>query len=312
MSQVEIDPKLRYKLTGKTTLITGAAGGIGAAIVQLFAKHGANVVLTDLEHNRKAAEALIELLGGTSRAAFIPANTLIWAEMKNLFKEVIQRFGRLDIVIANAGLMESNPTLDMSLTDDHGDLVEATDASKVIDVNIKGTLNTLRLGLFHLKDNPIEDNLMARGSIVLVSSTSGYFGASGVAAYVSSKHGVTGLLRASQVWAEKYGVRINGVAPFVTPTNMAAFHEIWASKGLPSNTPEGVAAVIAQMALDPTRKGQCCLTCGSILVELEASRNALHTSWVGKEASELMATAGKTFRDIGGYPLPQLSALSRI
>jgi NAD(P)-dependent dehydrogenase (short-subunit alcohol dehydrogenase family) len=76
---------------------------------------------------------------------------------------------------------------------------------------------------------------------------------------VSSKHGVTGLLRASQLWAEKYGVRINGVAPFVTPTNMAEFYDIWASKGLPSNTPEGVANVIAHMPLDPERKGQCCL-----------------------------------------------------
>ena len=133
---------MQSRLAGKKTLITDDAGGIGAAIVQLFAKHGANVVLPDLEHNRKAAKALIELLGGTSRAAFIPANTLIWAETKNLFQEVIQTFGWLDIIIANTGLMESNPTLDVSLTDDQGDLVEATDASKVIDVNIKGTLNS--------------------------------------------------------------------------------------------------------------------------------------------------------------------------
>lgn len=99
-----------------------------------------------------------------------------------------------------------------------------------------------------------------------MSSTSGYFGASGVAAYISSKHGVTGLLRASQLWADKYEVRVNGVAPFVTPTSMAAFHDIWAAKGLPSNTPDGVAAVIAQMALDSGRKGQCFLVSSTALL----------------------------------------------
>lgn len=53
-------------------------------------------------------------------------------------------------------------------------------------------------------------------------------------------------------------------------------------------------------------------TCGSILVELEVTRNALLTTWLGQEATGLMATAGKTFQEIGGYPLPQLAALSQI
>lgn len=144
MSHVELDSKLLASLAGKTALISGAAGGIGTAIVQLFVKHGANVVLTDLEHSRKAAEALIESLEGSgSQAVFIPANTLVWRDMKDLFKGAVEKFGRLDIVVANAGLMESSATLDMSLVDDHGDLREATDAAKVIDVNIKGTLNSM-------------------------------------------------------------------------------------------------------------------------------------------------------------------------
>lgn len=111
-----------------------------------------------------------------------------------------------------------------------------------------------------MKDNdPARFPDGSRGSIVLVSSTSGYFGGTGVAAYVSSKHGVTGLLRASQLIAAKHDIRINAVAPFVTPTSMAGFAAEWSARGNPSNTTEQVATVIATMSQDPDRKGSCYL-----------------------------------------------------
>lgn len=77
------------------------------------------------------------------------------------------------------------------------------------------------------------------GSIVLVSSTSGYFGGTGVSAYIASKHGVIGLLRSSQLAVKKHGIRVNGVAPFHTPTHItASFSEQWKAAGLESNTVE--------------------------------------------------------------------------
>lgn len=98
------------------------------------------------------------------------------------------------------------------------------------------------------------------GSIVLVSSTSGYFGGTGVNAYIASKHGITGLLRSSQVEAKKRHIRINGVAPFLTPTAITVrFAERWKEKGLEANTPENVAAVIAQTAADESMRGKCVL-----------------------------------------------------
>lgn len=102
----------------------------------------------------------------------------------------------------------------------------------------------------------------SRGSIILVISTSGYFGGTGVASYIASKHGITGLLRASQLEAAKHSVRVNAVAPFVTPTNMVgAFAAQWADYGLPSNTTQQVAQVIATMSEDPDRRGACYLVC---------------------------------------------------
>jgi len=107
----------------------------------------------------------------------------------------------------------------------------------------------------------------SRGSIVLLASTSGYFGGTGVSAYVASKHGVIGLLRSSQIVAQSALIRLNAVAPFFTPTQITAgFAEQWKAAGLQSNTPEGVASVIAQIALENNRFGTCALvSCGSIL-----------------------------------------------
>jgi len=100
----------------------------------------------------------------------------------------------------------------------------------------------------------------SRGSIVLVISTSGYVGGTGVAAYISSKHGITGLLRASQLEARKHNVRVNAVAPFVTVTGMAGgFAQRWVDSGLPSNTTQQVAQVIATISEDPDRRGACYL-----------------------------------------------------
>lgn len=98
------------------------------------------------------------------------------------------------------------------------------------------------------------------GSIVLVTSTSGYFGGTGAAAYISSKHGVTGLLRASQIAANKAGVRINGIAPNFTATQLTKhISEEWSAAGLEHNTPQNVARMITQISVDPSKRGACYL-----------------------------------------------------
>lgn len=100
----------------------------------------------------------------------------------------------------------------------------------------------------------------SRGSIVLVTSTSGYFGGTGAAAYISSKHGATGLLRASQTAANKAHIRVNGVAPNFTATQLTKhLAEEWAEAGIEHNTPQNVARMITQISVDPSLRGACCL-----------------------------------------------------
>ncbi|EPE09365.1 short chain dehydrogenase [Ophiostoma piceae UAMH 11346] len=298
---VTIDPDVLAQAAGKTAVITGAAGGIGAATAALFSENGANVVIADLEFSRKAAEALITSLAYPDRAIFVPVDILNWADMQNLFKTARSKFGRVDIVVANAGIMETSQVLDMDAVDKNGDLLESHEAFKVIDVNIKGTLNTVRLGIHSMRNNG-----ETSGSIVLIASTSGYFGGTGVAAYITSKHGVVGLLRSSQMAAEKYNIRLNAVAPFFTPTHITAnFAEAWKASGLEANTPRDIAEVILQTSLDRTRYGTSVLACGRIRRELENTRSALIEDWMGDDVKQLMGGAGKLFASLGGYPLPK-------
>jgi len=153
MQPITIDPDLLSQLASKTAIVTGAANGIGAQTAALFNSHGANVVIADLEFTRTAAEQLISSFSYPSKALFIPANIINWVEMKDLFKNTVARFGSVEIVVANAGIMEAKPVIDLDGLDENGELLESRDAFKVIDINLKGTLNspsTLFLYISHL------------------------------------------------------------------------------------------------------------------------------------------------------------------
>lgn len=139
---VTLDPSLPAQAAGKTAIITGGANGIGAATAALFNRHGANVIIADLSFAQQAAESLIATLTHPDKALFVPVDILDWDQMKNLFKQAVAKFGKIDIVVANAVIMETSPVLDMDALDSEGDLVESKEANRVIDVNIKGTLNS--------------------------------------------------------------------------------------------------------------------------------------------------------------------------
>lgn len=122
--------------------------------------------------------------------------------------------------------------------------------------------------MFHMQSNPVQhfphpntstsppsDSYsqsppQTRGSIVLISSTSGFFGGTSVVSYIASKHGVVGLFRASQSAARKFGVQVNGVAPFITPTFITeGYSEKYRQRRLPLNTPANVADVVVRASL---------------------------------------------------------------
>lgn len=108
----------------------------------------------------------------------------------------------------------------------------------------------------HSMSSNSPDSDGAKGAVILVASTSGYFGGTGVVSYISSKHGVVGLARASQRKAKDLGVRVNVVAPFFTPTYMTTgYSKEWQKRGLPANAVQDVAKAIVETSMDPNRKG---------------------------------------------------------
>ncbi|KAF9893039.1 hypothetical protein FE257_012450 [Aspergillus nanangensis] len=303
-----LDASLLHHLTGKTAIVTGGAGGIGTALTKLLLEHGANVVIADLENARPMAETMIMELPDSCRGRvhFVATNIVDWDQMTALFRSAKERFGSIQLVVANAGVMESEPVLDMNQIDEHGNLKESRDFSKVIDINVKGTMNCLRHGIFSMKGNQPCYPDGSRGAVVLVSSISGYFGGTGVSAYITSKHAVTGMLRGSQLAADQYGIRVNAVAPFVTPTAMAGgFSKAWKTKGLPINTTEGVATAVVTLALNPAEKGSCYMVSGPMLREVEHTRNVLLTEWLGEDLTRTFGDANEFFKSQGGYKLPK-------
>ncbi|QQK46992.1 Short chain dehydrogenase/reductase, putative [Penicillium digitatum] len=290
-------------LSGKTAIVTGGANGIGAETVRLLNSRGANTVIADLERTRPDAETLIHSLQHPTAALFVGVNILVWSEMKLLFAHWIQKFGKVDIVVANAGIMESQKLFDIGNVDEHGELRESTEGFRVIDVNLKGTVDTLRLALYYMQHNRVTSASGRRGSVVLVTSTSGYFGSTGVGAYIASKHGITGLLRAAQQVGRELGIGINGVAPFFTPTpTFKAVAEKWKHSGLKPNILEGVATAIS-LACTRDETGKCYMVAGQVSVEVEDSRKLILPQWLGKETAEVLQSASKLFEN-GSYPLP--------
>lgn len=139
------DTSLFSSVAGKTVIVTGGAHGIGLEAIRQYHANGANVVIADLPSARKAAEDAIDDRGDASHALFVPVDIVAWDEVRALFAAAIERFGCVDIVVANAGIMESRGFFDFQVNA-KGDL-DDDGSGRVIDVNLKGTMNSASLRL---------------------------------------------------------------------------------------------------------------------------------------------------------------------
>jgi len=201
------------QLSGLTVLITGASGGIGEAIAFAFAQEGANLVL---HANRQIdkLEDLVGLQGWGQRSIIGSADLREPTALDPLFERARERFGRVDVVIANAGVWpaEDKPLHELS----------PARIREVLDVNLLGTIYTCRSFAAQLASHgPRADGLGA--SICLIGSTAGRFGEAKHLEYAVSKAGLYGLMRSLKnelveidPWA-----RINLVEPGWTVTPMA-------------------------------------------------------------------------------------------
>jgi NAD(P)-dependent dehydrogenase (short-subunit alcohol dehydrogenase family) len=184
-------------------LITGALTGIGRAAALAFAKQGNQIVVSGRKQD--AGEALVaELRALGTEAEFVRADVRNEDDVRRLIDRTVERFGRLDVAINNAGT-EGKP----------GPVVDQTAESyaATFDTNVLGTLLSLKHELRVMA-------AQGSGSIVNISSTYGHEGAKGASVYVGSKHAVEGITKSAALEAAASGVRVNAVAPGPTETGM--------------------------------------------------------------------------------------------
>lgn len=182
------------KLDGRTAIITGAAGGIGAATAALFLAEGASVVLVD--RDRDALEAASERFD-RAKTTLVAADVSDSDATASYVRAAIEQFGRLDVVFANAGIEGAvAPIIEYPL--------EVFD--RVLAVNVRGAFLAIRHAAPLLAKT-------GRGSIVVTSSIGGLIGSSGLSAYISSKHAVIGLVKTAAIELAKSGIRVNAINP---------------------------------------------------------------------------------------------------
>ncbi|HIY76763.1 MAG TPA: SDR family oxidoreductase, partial [Candidatus Sphingobacterium stercorigallinarum] len=181
------------QLENKVAVVTGGASGIGRAIVELFVKAGAQVVIADLDD--RAGNLLIENLGH-GNVVFMKADTSLPQDNKRIVEAAVENFGALHIAVNNAGIGgESNPVHQLSIEG----------WKQVIDINLSGVFYGLHYQLPEIQK--------VGGSIINMASILGAVGFAQSSAYVAAKHGVVGLTKsASWEYAAK-GVRINAIGP---------------------------------------------------------------------------------------------------
>ncbi len=187
-------------LTDKSILITGAASGIGAAAARAFHAHGAKLTLLD---RSDAVHAVAEALGALGVIADITDAAAIRAAVE----AAVVHHGRLDGAFNNAGTEQRGGAM-IPL-----DSYPLDDFDRVLGINLRGTLICMQAELAVMIP-------AARGAIVNTASVLGHIGAPGMAAYVTSKHGVIGITRVAALEHAKGGIRVNAVLPGPVSTPM--------------------------------------------------------------------------------------------
>jgi NAD(P)-dependent dehydrogenase (short-subunit alcohol dehydrogenase family) len=227
-------------------LITGALTGIGRATAIAFANEGNRIVVSG-RHDDKGQALAAELQGLGAEAEFVRADVRHEADVQSLVEKTVERFGRLDVAVNNAGTEGAlGPIVDQS-TENY---------EAIFSVNVLGTLLSVKHELRAMQ-------AQGSGSIINLSSIAGQVGIGGASVYAASKHAVEGITKSAALEGAASGVRVNAVAPGPVETQMfdrfvgnsdeirAGFLSMVPAKR--AATPEEIAQTIVFLASDKSR-----------------------------------------------------------
>ena len=240
---------MKKLLEGKVALVTGGGRGVGRGICLAMAEAGAKVVVNDLgatlegqpDNEQPALEVVraIQAMGGEAVAD--GGSVSEWKDAHQMVKTAVDHFGRIDIVVNNAGILRDVMFHRMS----------EAEFDAVVAVHLKGSFNVSRAAAPFFKEQ-------GSGSFVHMTSTSGLIGNFGQANYISAKLGVMGLSKSIAIDMQKFGVRSNAVAPFAWTRMVSSIPDETPEQkkrvqGLKKLVPEKVAPFVVALCADEAR-----------------------------------------------------------
>ena len=197
---------MKISLENQVAVVTGGSRGIGAATVRLFAEAGCNVVFSYLRSARAAREVEKACRQAPGAVMAVRADVARMADARKLIDTAIRRFGRLDVLVANAGIWTASPQ--------RIDEISEREWDKMVAVNLKGVYTIIRCAVPHM----VSQN---RGRIIAVSSTAGQRGEAFHSHYGAAKGGVISLVKGLAAELAPHNILVNAVAPGWVITDMA-------------------------------------------------------------------------------------------
>jgi NAD(P)-dependent dehydrogenase (short-subunit alcohol dehydrogenase family) len=252
------------RLAGKVAIVTGAGMGIGRATALAVAAEGASVIVADrdIERGRHVAE---EIAAAGGQAVFHPTDVSHSDQVQHMVAVAMERWGKLDVLVNNAGVAIAGTVVDIS----------EEDWKRVLDVNLTGVWRGMKYAIPHMI-------AAGGGSIVNVSSIQSFLGFRNWSGYAASKGAINSLTQQAAVEYAPQGVRVNAIAPgtIMTPMNEALLREAEAPEEVIEawnlahpvgrvGEPEEVAALVVFLASDEASfiTGQIILVDGGRLVK---------------------------------------------